>query len=365
MNYKAAAMVGTASSSNNQSTTSENPSRVNQPRELFVPSNPMTEGSSQVPQITNHRLNGANYLTWAQSVKLAVNGKGKLGFLTGLVETPAVDDPRFSQWSSENSMVISWLINSMDPEIGKTYMFLPKASDIWEAVRDTYSDLENYSQLFELNSKIWKMQQGSRSVTSYYNEMMALWQELDLFETEAWNCSGDAVMFRKQVERSRVFVFLAGLNRDLDTVRGRVLGIKPFPSLKEVFAEVRREEGRRKVMLGETEAPESSALISQAGNQEEKKGKGRPWCVHCKKLGHLRDDCWKLHGKPAHIGKRKTGSYRDGETQAYQVSSTDQGQQSTPDQLASMKEQLDHLYKLFNQQLTPFPSSSNSSVNLA
>ena len=48
-----------------------------------------------------------------------------------------------------------------------------------------------------------------------------------------------------------MYVFLAGLNKNLDEVRGRMLGRKPLPSLREVFAEVRREEGQRKVMLGE------------------------------------------------------------------------------------------------------------------
>jgi len=47
----------------------------------------------------------------------------------------------------------------------------------------------------------------------------------------------------------RVFDFLHGLNPDLDEVMGRLLGTKPFPSIREVFAEVRREESRKRVML--------------------------------------------------------------------------------------------------------------------
>ena len=65
-------------------------------------------------------------------------------------------------------------------------MFLPIACDVWEAVRDTYSDIENHSQIFELNARIWHLQQGEREVTTYYNEMMMLWQELDLFKEEDW-----------------------------------------------------------------------------------------------------------------------------------------------------------------------------------
>ena len=41
----------------------------------------------------------------------------------------------------------------------------------------------------------------------------------------------------------REFAFLAGLNKSLDEVRGKILGKKPLSSLHEVFDEVRREEG--------------------------------------------------------------------------------------------------------------------------
>ena len=44
-------------------------------------------------QLTSHRLNGKNYLEWAQSVKLAIDGWGKLGHLTVEVKQPAVGDP--------------------------------------------------------------------------------------------------------------------------------------------------------------------------------------------------------------------------------------------------------------------------------
>jgi len=52
------------------------------------------------------------------------------------------------------------------------------------------------------------------------------------------------------VDVSRVFKFLAGLNVEFDEVHGRILGRNPIPPIGEVFAEVRREESRRPVMLG-------------------------------------------------------------------------------------------------------------------
>ena len=100
-----------------------------------------------------------------------------------------------------------------------------------------------------------------------------------------------------------MFKYLLGLNKNLDEIRGRIMGVKPLPSLREAFSEVRREESRKSLMMGSHQQPnmaESSALKTQFtpfDNCQKIKG-GRPWCDHCRKSGHSRETCWKIHGKP-------------------------------------------------------------------
>ena len=76
-------------------------------------------------QITLNKLNGRNFLQWSQSVTLFLCGKGRLEYNTGETKAPDVLDPGYLQWDVENSMVQTWLINSMDVDIGRTYLFLP------------------------------------------------------------------------------------------------------------------------------------------------------------------------------------------------------------------------------------------------
>ena len=64
----------------------------------------------------------------------------------------------------------------MEPAVGKPNLFLSIAKDVWDAVRDMYYDVENLSQIFELKMNLWKSRQGDRDVTTYYNEMVTLWQ---------------------------------------------------------------------------------------------------------------------------------------------------------------------------------------------
>ena len=58
-------------------------------------------------------------------------------------------------------------------------------------------------------------------------------------------------------------------------------------------------------MMGSQESvtnPESLALVVRGNpynNNDNRPKKGRPWCDHCRRSGHTKDTCWKIHGKPA------------------------------------------------------------------
>ena len=134
-----------------------------QPEELTVQTTP---GDLQNIQPV-FRLNGTNYLKWSQFVRTFLKGKGKLGHLLGT--GPEKGDPKFTAWDEEDSMVMSWLWNAMVPEISDTVMFLSTAQEIWEAIRQTYSKVDDAAQVFEIKTKLAATKQGSRSVTEYAN----------------------------------------------------------------------------------------------------------------------------------------------------------------------------------------------------
>ncbi|KAK8335519.1 hypothetical protein V6Z12_A09G059600 [Gossypium hirsutum] len=97
-------------------------------------SNPMSE--FQNIQVA-YRLNGKNYLKWSQLVRTFLKGRGKLSHL--LRTGPKEGDPKFDARDEQDSIVMSWLWNSMMPEISDTCMFLSTSKEIWEAVKQTYS----------------------------------------------------------------------------------------------------------------------------------------------------------------------------------------------------------------------------------
>ena len=70
-------------------------------------------------------------------------------------------------------MVMAWLVNSLEPKIGRTYLFY-KSKQIWDMVKEMYSDLENSSQFFEIKSELKDMKQGDYFVIEYYNNLTSL-----------------------------------------------------------------------------------------------------------------------------------------------------------------------------------------------
>ncbi|KAF5450286.1 hypothetical protein F2P56_030651 [Juglans regia] len=316
-----------------------------------------SNNDSNLMPITGHKLNGNNYLQWSHSVMMFICGKGKDDYLTGDAAKPNKTDEKFKVWNAENNMVMSWLINSMTNDIGENFLLYGTTKEIWDAAKEIYSNNENTSELFEVESVLHDFRQGELTVTQYFNTLNRYWQQLDLFEEHNWSCPNDGIRYRQIIERKRIYKFLIGLNKNLDEVRGRILGSKPLPNIREAFSEVRREESRKKIMMGSQDSvtnPESSALVVR-GNpsnnySDHRPKKGRPWCDHCRRPGHTKDNCWKIHGKPADWRPSRFANDKEGRGN---LASMDE--QPPPEPTPFSKEQIEILQKMFSQSL-PAPA---------
>ncbi|TXG73092.1 hypothetical protein EZV62_001671 [Acer yangbiense] len=302
---------------------------------------PLTDNHGPVPPTDylpnvqpNYRLTDKNYLKWSQFVQTFLKGKGKLSHLLGI--RPPKEDPKYAAWDEADSMVMSWLWNSMAPEISDTCMFLKTAQDIWDICKQTYSRVHDTAQIYDIKTRISNTKQGTHSVTEYANILQNLWQELDYYQCIKMEGSKDAATLRRFLEKERIYVFLAGLNIEFDAVRVQVLGKEDLPSLNEAIGIIRGEESRRGVML-ESKTVERSAMIMK----EAKKG----------------DRCWKLHGKPSNLQNlqetNRTGTTRSNQGQAHISSSQPKGEievssdnvEFNREQIAKLKQMLENLDK--------------------
>ncbi|XP_073030656.1 uncharacterized protein [Primulina eburnea] len=227
-------------------------------------------------QITSFKLSGRNYLQWSRSVQLIIRGKGRFGYLDGSISTPNQSDPSFAAWDIQNSMVMAWLLHSMDDSIAEIYLHYPTAKAIWDAVALAYSDLEDSNQMFDLRTRSRNLRQDDGT----------------------WTDAANREIYQKLLAKERTYDFLTGLHPSLDDARGRILSFKPLPSLDTIFSEVRREEQRKQIMLGEATIP---VATNHDASAKAARGSRKPqlWSEHCNRPHHTKATCWKLHGKPA------------------------------------------------------------------
>ncbi|RVW35033.1 Retrovirus-related Pol polyprotein from transposon TNT 1-94 [Vitis vinifera] len=86
-----------------ESRTEESNSKVTSRLEAVHSCSASTTDDIILP-ITGHKLNGQNFIQWAQSVRIFICGKGKEEYLTGATVQPKEDDPGYRTWKLENSM---------------------------------------------------------------------------------------------------------------------------------------------------------------------------------------------------------------------------------------------------------------------
>ncbi|KAL4291205.1 hypothetical protein GQ457_14G013760 [Hibiscus cannabinus] len=246
---------------------------------------------SSSPVITCHRLTGNNYLKWSQSVKIFLSGRDRLGYVTGDTEKPATTAANYSTWMRENSQVMSWLLNSMSPSVGRNFLLYQTVVEIWSAIQETYSSVDNISEMFGIEGKASSLKKDGMTVTLYYNTLNALWQQLDLYADNDWETQKDAALYKTITAH-------------------QIIGTSPLPSLREAYSTVKREESRRLVMMPDATNLEGSALLTHSSSSANIR-RGRPWCNHCKKPGHPKDKCWKIQGKAHDWKPRTSNSGRD------------------------------------------------------
>uniref|UniRef100_A0A2N9J1M4 Integrase catalytic domain-containing protein n=1 Tax=Fagus sylvatica TaxID=28930 RepID=A0A2N9J1M4_FAGSY len=325
----------------------------------------MTQLDNMSMQMTSNKLDGTNYSAWSQFVELYVTGKGKLGYLTGEKIKPAISDLSFSTWVEENAMLMSWLLNSMTPDINASFLRLPTAHDIWDAVAQTYFTGNDASQIYELRRKAHETRQQGKSLASYFSALQTIWQELDFLNPYDMESAKDTATLKTRIENERVYDFLAGLDPGFDQIRVQVLAQDPTPNLRSTYAFVRREELRQAAMLA-SPPHESSALmtIQHSPSALVSSGSWKPedkeslFCTHCKGTKHTRETCFKLNGYPDWFRKKGEGSsrHKGGKTESRAHTTT----VHTPQPQYSQA-QVDHILKEYAQRL----SQKDASCSLA
>ncbi|GKV42680.1 hypothetical protein SLEP1_g50060 [Rubroshorea leprosula] len=180
----------------------------------------------------------------------ALYAKNKIGFVDGTLEKPETISPQYQAWMKCNSMVLSWILNTITKELQDSVAYAKIAKEIWNELLEWFTQ-RNASHVHELKLELATLTQQTRSVSTYFTKLKPIWDELQAHEpvlvcTCGYTCEA-AKEYAKAQEMERIHQFLMGLNENFSTTRSQILSMDPLPSLNKVYAMVTKEEKQQTV----------------------------------------------------------------------------------------------------------------------
>ncbi|KAL7607821.1 hypothetical protein Lser_V15G11713 [Lactuca serriola] len=139
-------------------------------------SSPYYLGSSDTLSsiLVSSLFNGVGFNAGKRAMTIALSAKHKLGFVDGSIVQPDTSSPNYSNWYRTNSMVISWLLNSLHKNIVDSVLFLPTATQIWNELNQRYEQ-SNGALIYQIQQKPYSISQGSDEFSTYYTKFMKIW----------------------------------------------------------------------------------------------------------------------------------------------------------------------------------------------
>nr|XP_016478542.1 PREDICTED: uncharacterized protein LOC107799917 [Nicotiana tabacum] len=279
--------------------------KIDHTRPLFVhPSD--TPGSVLI----HIQLKGSkNYNIWRRSMKIALQAKWKLGFVDGKHTKAKFSEALHEDWETCNAIVLSWIMNTVSPNLLSGIVYASNAQAVWEDLREKF-DKMNRMRIYQLHRKIATISQGTDSVSTYFTNLKELWGEFDTIVPPP-NSVKDYVELLSQ---QRLLQFLGGLNDSCSQARCQILMKSTKPSLNQAYVMVIEDEtqkgssGHNSVGLNSLmEGNDITALWSAKGSQMQKARKNfNVVCDFCKMKGHSKENCYQLVGYPPDFkGRRK------------------------------------------------------------
>ena len=154
-------------------------------------------------------------------MKMSLDAKNKIGFVDGSLPRLAENDPMVNIGSRCNSMVKSWLLNTVNREIYDNILYYENAVEMWNDLHTRFR-VSNLPRKYQLEQSIATLKQGSMDLYAYYTKKKTLWEQLSNTKiTAARRCNCDHVKeLLEEAETSRIIQFLMGLNDKFANIRG-------------------------------------------------------------------------------------------------------------------------------------------------
>ncbi|KAF3788075.1 hypothetical protein EJ110_NYTH13619 [Nymphaea thermarum] len=222
-------------------------------------------------------------------------------------------------------------MNSVQPQ-ASTITYYTTAKEMWEFIRQTYSQDKNVSKILQVEEELHNLRQGSQDLSQYFATVKATYERLKFLCLLCKSC------YKSHFEPTMVAKFLAGLFLEYAVAKDLMLTGSEIPDLSNAYNRLSHLAISLSQPAGVTPA---SALAVGGGRGHSSTystrgrgighgtgGCGRFQCTYCGKIGHLEDRCWDKHGRRSSLSQERNMVTKQGKSSTY--SSMGSAQTATP-----------------------------------
>ncbi|CAL1395389.1 unnamed protein product [Linum trigynum] len=257
--------------------------------------------------IVSELMDGNNYSMWSRSVLNVLKTKHKMGFVDGSLPRPAITDPQFHLWDGCNTVVLTWILNSVNKDIRRSVMRQDNAKVLWDELKRRFGQL-SANRMINLKDEIHKCKQGNLTITQYYTQIKGLWDEYTEYNPiVACNCLPGNTnpctaveAFERKQETDYLIRSLRGLNPDYEIIKKQLLMLKPLPTVTIAVDDLLQYEQELKARGGTKKGQSVALAVGGEGTRDNEvgdQGQGKKFCRFCKRNNHYIEECWRLKKK--------------------------------------------------------------------
>lgn len=193
--------------------------------------------------------------------------------------------------------------------------YIDSTRKLWIALTKRFGRC-NGPKIYKLQREIFGYTQGNQTIVEYFNNLSALWDELNLLLPPLECSCNDRRKAEKREEQQRMIKFLHGLNNIYDRARSQILLLDLLPDVDKAYSMIIQvedemalnndiSEGHNLIAINVREGAVYRNQVMAVGGRPNmykrrltKEEKKRLKCRHCHEIGHEMDECFKLHGVP-------------------------------------------------------------------
>ncbi|KAF3781014.1 hypothetical protein EJ110_NYTH37632 [Nymphaea thermarum] len=228
------------------------------------------------------KLDGSNYEIWSRVFMMSVIRHEKEHVIE---ENEHVEKSgKYASWKGDNNIVMSWIMNSVQPQMASTIAYYTSAKQMWDFLKQTYSNDKNVSKILQVEEKLLNLQQGDQSLAQYFASLKSIYERLKALRPPCPTCH------KTHGEQSMVAKFLQGLSPEYAVAKAQMLTGAEIPDLADAYNRL----SRLAVTLSQPSSDlQASALVATGG-------RGRS-SFRRRGIGHGLggDRCWDKHGRPS------------------------------------------------------------------